>query len=714
MKQRIAWLLPALLLLAGVLVTRPDWRPAMLDHLEFALYDFWTARSAPRGVDPRIVIVDVDERSLSEQGRWPWSRERIATLVDRLFDHYKVGAAGFDIVFSEPESAAADERLARALKDRKVVLGYYFSSTGDLDAVGVRAGELPAAAFSVKAIESRDSYYSSWNGYGANLPVLVRAAGHAGHFNSQVDADGVVRRIPMLAEHRGGLYPAYSLVLAQIALDAPRLALDRLDRDDSGRGVEFLELTGGRSAHRVPVDPTLLSYVPYRGARGSFLYVSATDVLNRRAPIPPLHDKIIVIGSTAPGLYDLRATPLARVYPGVEIHANMVAGILDSSILRQPRSLHAWLAWGLAASGGALIAALALLGPLPASLLALLLAAIWFAAAAIAWRSGLYVPVATPLATLLTVYFAVIVTRWVDETRRARALLDLFGQYVPAEVVRRMARIHKIPSMTPEDRELTILFCDIQRFMRASRHLPANQVALLLRNVLGPLGQIVHQHGGTIDKYIGDAIMVFWGAPLDDPRHASHAVKAALKMIAYMPTINQSLAGLGLPSVHISVGINTGVASVGDMGSEHRRAYTAVGHTVNLAARIEASTRSYGLSCFVGVETMRQCANEVIFREVDHLLVKGYDKEVTVYAPEALRADLDEPGLAKLEDELERWHRALGHYRQQCWDEATPEIEGLRKEHPDKRLYAMFLDRIAALRQSPPQANWGGAWVASG
>ncbi|MDP1996078.1 MAG: CHASE2 domain-containing protein, partial [Gallionella sp.] len=324
-----------------------------VDQLSAILYDYRLQLTMPRTVDDRIVILDIDEKSLKEEGRWPWSRDRLALLMDKLFDKYGVAVVGFDVVFAEKDESSGlkvlqkigqdqlkgdaqfqavltqlrpqleyDRLFADKIRNRNVVLGYYLTSQGDTHI----SGALPEPAFPAGTFKGRPIGFTSWNGYGANLPELQQAAASAGHFNPLVDFDGEVRRVPILVEYGGAYYESLSLAVVRTLLGQPELLPGFAEGDTSGYGgLEWLELDTAGGRLKIPVDANVATFVPYRGNQGSFKYISIADVLHDRVEISQLKNKIVLVGTTAPGLLDMRATPVAEVYPGVEIHANMIA-----------------------------------------------------------------------------------------------------------------------------------------------------------------------------------------------------------------------------------------------------------------------------------------------------------------------------------------------------------------------------------------------------
>ena len=705
-------------------------RVPLLETLDAFVYDTRLRLTAPGGVDERIVIVDVDEDSLSELGRWPWSRDRMAALVTQLFDHYAIRLLGFDVVFAEPDNSSGlaaldamarrerqgdaafrasvdgrrgeldyDQRFADALRGRPVVLGYYFSSLDVAHASGV----LPEPALSADGLPARLPGVTSSNGYGANLASLQQAVGAAGHFNPVVDFDGISRRVPMLVEYRGSYYQSLALAMARVLLGNSALRPVIPDDPDYG-ALEWIELSRDDGpVVRIPVDEQAASLIPYRGTQGSFRYLSAADVLAARVPDEQLRGKIVLFGTTAPGLMDLRATPVGSTYAGVEIHANLLAGILDQSIVQKPAYLLGADVLLLVACALLLAVLLPIVSPLHATLVAgvvlLAVCALNFGL----WSAGLAMPLASTFAAIVAIYAFNMAWGYFIETRSKRQFAELFGQYVPPELVDVMARDPKRYSMEGRNAELTVLFSDVRGFTSISEGLDPKELSQLMNAYLGAMTAIVQKSRGTLDKYIGDAIMAFWGAPVAAPDHARRAVLTALAMQGEVRRLDAPFAARGWPALKIGVGINTGTMTVGDMGSKVRKSYTVMGDAVNLGSRLEGITKQYGVGIIVSATTRAQ-VDDVVYRELDRVRVKGKDEPVAIYEPFGVCGEID---AAELE-ELALWDEALSLYRAQQWEAAAGRLYNLSQRNPQRTLYALYAQRIAHYREHPPGDAWDG------
>lgn len=710
-----------------------------IHRLDAILYDARLRASMPRSLDARVVIVDIDEKSLAEVGRWPWGRNRLAGMVDELFERQKVAIVGFDVVFAEPDDSSGLRRLremaegelketagfqqrlaqlqgsldydaafARALEKRPVVLGYYLTSDRD----GRKSGALPAPVMTRENLQGRPIAFYSFDGYGSNLPQLAKAAPVAGYFNSITDRDGVVRSIPLVAEHGGAYYESLALAMFRVMMGQPTVE-PGFPRDKfvgrSYSGLESILLKLGPRQLAIPVDDKVATLVPFRGPGGpqgkSFQYVSASDLLAKRLPEGALKDKIVLVGTTAPGLLDLRVTPVGETYPGVETHANVISGLMEGRLFVKPDYAMGYEVVMLLVAG----LALALLLPLLSATVAVL-ASVGVAGALVAlnyWLFmgyGLVMPLASAL-VMVGMAFAVNMSYgYFVESRHKRELANLFGTYVPPELVDEMVKDPDSYSMKAASKELTVMFCDMRGFTKMSEKMEPTQLQELLNAVFSRLTDIIRANRGTIDKYMGDCVMAFWGAPVETPNHAELAVKSAMEMSQAVRRINEEHRAKGIPEIGVGVGINTGTMCVGDMGSDVRRSYTVIGDAVNLGSRLEGLSKVYGVDIVVS-ETARQQAREFAWQELDRVRVKGKEQAVGIFYPVAPAAALDK----QTADELRTWAAFLKAYRAQDWDQCDLQMLNLHRLGAKKYLYDLYAERVASMRLLPFDPGWDGA-----
>jgi adenylate cyclase len=699
--------------------------------LENYTYDMRLNLLMPNTIDNRIVIVDIDEKSLIEQGRWPWGRDKMAQLVNQLFATYEINTLGFDVVFAEKDESSGlknlewmqqrylkddvgfadalkivkpqldyDQIFAESLKNRKVVLGYYFQIHGDTNHIG----KLPAETFTAESFENQPISFVEASGYGANLEILQQSAYSAGHYNPEPDADGIMRKISTLIKYQGNYYDSLAVAVARAYLQNPvmvaKFATTGVGEDYAG--LEAFQMAG----KRIPVDGEVATLVPYRGVQGSFKYVSATDVLNNKVRPESLKNKIVLVGTTAPGLMDLRATPVQATYPGVEVHANMISGILDNNIKERPAYTQGLEFLLLLLAGLLLALTLPSLNPLKATLMTLGILATVLGIIFLGWQyANLVLPMASSLLMIGLIYLLNMSYGFFVESRGKRQLTGLFGQYVPPDLVIEMAKNPEAIDVKGESREMTVLFSDIRGFTQISESLAPKELTQMMNEFLTPMTQIIHSNRGTIDKYMGDAIMAFWGAPLRDKNHAQHALDAALQMNAAMKGLSAKFVAKGWPEMRMGFGLNTGDMVVGNMGSSFRMAYTVMGDSVNLGSRIEGLTKNYGVDIIVS-EFVKMQTSSMIYRELDIVRVKGKDKPVTIFEPMGTAEQVQQEDL----DELHLYHDALKNYRNQEWTLAEKQLQQLEKVC-QKPLYDLYLARIKLFKRVPPEASWDGVFT---
>src|SRR5688572_43038 len=675
----------------------------------------------PPGVDERLVILDIDEKSLGELGRWPWNRRLMAELIDKLFDRYGVALLGFDVVWAERDPSSGidlldgiarevpafqaayaklrpgldfDARFAASMKGRPVVLGYYFNS----ETRAVKANALPQPVLPQGAFDGRRVDFPLWSGFTGNLPIYLQNAAGAGHINPVADFDGVLRRVPLVIEYQGEYYEAFSVAVARALLasqtgQSPEVVVG----PDGAAQLEWLRI----GALEIPVNETAAALIPYR--RNGFRYVSLADVVQERVAPEMLKGRIAIIGTTAPTLQDMRATPVAEVFPGVEIHANMIAGILDETVKKRP----------LYVVGAEVV--LLLIGGIAFAILIPRLSALWATLATVlgivliaafnfmVWQGGLVLPLAASVLIAAAIYVLNMAYGYFVESRSKRRLAGRFREYVPPEVVERM-ELDPDKYDKPKSAELTILFSDIRGFTSISEALTPDALREYINEYLTEMSSIIRdRYRGTLDKYIGDAIMAFWGAPVENPEHARSALLAALAMQRECASLNARFAARGWPALKIGIGVNSGTVRVGDMGSRVRRAYTAMGDAVNVASRLEGRTKAYGVGILVG-EATRSRVQDVAFREIDRIKVKGKGEAITIYEPLGLEGEISR-------DELRRWTEALHAYRARDWDAATMSLGRLLAMNPASGLYGVYLQKIEEKRRNPPPSDWDGVTV---
>lgn len=719
-----------------------------INQVDNIFYDARLQWTMPGGIDERIVIVDVDEKSLvtPELGRWPWSRDKMARIMDILFEHYQIRLLGFDVIWAEPDTSSGftvlqkltknelkgdaqfattvnslakrldyDAIFAQSLENRPVVLGYYFNSNQDATEIGA----LPEPIFTKDDLAGRQTQFALRKGYGANLEKITFAAPLAGHFNPTVDTDGVIRRVPLIAQYQDDYYESLSLAMYRLYRAQTKSGQERLGTLPARIPGAQLEPAGDpKTGNAFPIEGIRIdglsipvglgtnTLVPFRGRQQSFPYISLADVYNKTVPKEKLQGKILLVGTTAPGLADLRATPVSGLYPGVEVHANLLAGMLDlekGGIKSIPPFTLAIELLAIAVLGIVLTVCMALMSAIPSAIALVLSVGLVLVINLSLWQAGFAMPIASLLFLIAGIYIGNIAYGYFVESRHKRQLADLFGTYVPPELVEKMAENPLQYNMVAKKAQLTVLFADIVGFTSISERLSPQELTAFVNEYLTEMSATIRSHGGTLDKYIGDAIMAFWGAPIDDVNHATSGVTAALAMQSKLRELKTEYAKRGWPEIKVGLGLSTGDMTVGDMGSKIRKAYTVMGDSVNLGSRLEGITRTYGVGVLVS-EATQVASHGIIYREIDIVRVKGKDNPIRIYEPICLENELASDVRAR----LEQWQKVLINYRTQAWQAADDTLVQLQAIEPDCKLYTLYRERIAQWRKSPPAVDWDG------
>lgn len=669
----------------------------------------------------KIVILDIDEKSLANEGRWPWSRHKLAELVAVLSEYGAIVVA-FDVVFSEPERnpvievnqhlrnhkidweipkswleiADGDNNFSRHIKDMDVVLGYFFQ-----DQVNIQVGQLPEPGYRLTAQQKSSLVSITKPGYAANLNIFQQPAAGAGFVSTFADADGVIRRSPLVIRHRDSLYPSLSLATVMSYLFVSSIEIETLPL---GSVEVMTSIAAGGQKARTDVNGQVI--IPYRGIQHSFPYISVTDVLQKKIDETDLEGAIVLVGTSAIGLADLRATPVGTQYPGVEVHANIIRSLLSGEFPYRPE-WEAGLTLSILVFLGALLSLwLPKLGPVASVMLSLFTLILIVSGNFYSWHVfRLDLPIASTVLLIMTLTLLNLAYGYFRENASRRLLKGMFNQYVPQAHIERMLEDPEAYQFSGDSQELTVLFADIRSFTTISEHLSAADLKSMLNQYFTPITKIIFDNDGTIDKYVGDMVMAFWGAPIEDEQHARNGILAAIAMQKMTQKISADFISRGLPEIKIGVGLNSGVMNVGDMGSSYRRAYTVLGDAVNLGSRLESITKYYGADILVGERTAELCP-DILFAFVDRIQVKGKDDPIAVYQPLGIHSDVSE----EKKVELKRFELAYSDYLKQSWEEALEKFELLKSNHPEAKIYQVYIDRIQGLREQVLTQNWDGVF----
>ncbi|MFO1111881.1 MAG: adenylate/guanylate cyclase domain-containing protein [Bradyrhizobium sp.] len=720
--------LVCLVLLVGFAALRV-WDPHPVQEMRVRTWDnFQLIEPRVKTMRP-VTIVDIDERSLADPrlGQWPWPRTRIADIITHLT---RLGAVviAFDAVFSEPDrlnpDIAADtfrnldeatrEKLralpsndqifADAIRASRVVLGE--SGGPEVHALDKN---LPVTGLAMLGEEPQPFLYK-FPGLLRNVEVLEQAAAGRGLFTIRPERDGIVRRVPMIMVAQGIIMPSLTFEMLRVASGSGTILI-KADK----AGIQSVGVKG----FQIPTDANGQLWVHY-ARRDPSIYVSAVDVMDGRVPPDRINGKLVLIGTSSIGLNDIKTTPVSPAMPGVEIHAQMLESALSGAVVWQPNFGIALEFFGALILGLLVIVFAPNFGPVTLVGVGALFAT---GLIGLSWffynQHRLLVDFTYPLMSTTAIYLTLIFFSFVREQSQRRQIRSAFGQYLSPALIEQLAQSPEKLVLGGEEREITIMFTDMRGFTTISESYKNNPQGLtaLMNRFLTPLTNAILSRKGTIDKYMGDAIMAFWNAPLDDKDHPINACEAALDMLDRCDALNRireeeaKEGGHPYIPLNIGVGLNTGNCVVGNMGSDVRFDYSAYGDSVNLASRLEGQSKEYGFPIIVGSKTAMAAKEKFAILELDFIMVKGKKEPEVIYAIVG-RNDVAMSGafqrLRNLTIEM------LACYRNRDWDGALAAIERGRSSEDGEALsslYRLYETRIRGYIETPPPADWNGAFA---
>lgn len=706
----------------------------------FDLFNRFEPRTPPN--PSPVTIVDIDEKSLAEVGQWPWPRTQVAELVAKLRN---AGAAvvGFDMVFAEPDRTSP-ERLAKTITGLPPDVARSLSGLPDNDGVFgqiVRTARVVAGqSGSTEVIEQPPSPASEETSVkGAlgvsplkfverfphlihNVDPLEAAASGRGFFSLSQEVDGLIRRVPIVGIVDGVLKPALSLDMLRVGLGGNSILTNA---DEAGLIDVRVQTPQGNFP--VPTDSSGRLWVYYAQPDANLppekrrLYVSAADVLSGTAPQSRLAGHLVLVGTSAVGLKDIRATPLESRLPGVEVHANILETILTQDFISYPRYMNAVELLLMVMAGLALLFLVPRVGPVW-TLVGL--GVVSGGIVGLSWylftTQRILVDMSFPGMTVFAVYSVLAFSNYARDATEKRQVRTAFSQYLSPDLVAELAANPERLRLGGETRKMTLLFCDVRGFTTISEQFKTDPQGLtrLINRLLTPLTQRILERRGTIDKYMGDCIMAFWNAPLEDPRQEENACRSALEMFEALKSLNEERRkeaeeeGIEFLPLNIGIGINTGDCVVGNMGSEQRFDYSVLGDAVNLASRLEGQSKGYHVGIVIGAETADAVSGSFAVPELDLIAVKGKKEAVrihTVLGDETVLNDPEYKSLKAGHDEM------LTLYRTQRFEEALKRIESLRGRLGGVMdgFYDLYEERIREYLENPPPSDWDGVYIAT-
>lgn len=720
------WL--ALVALVGLAVLR-IYDPSPVQILRLKSFDAYQVLKPREATDNLVTVVDLDEDSLAEIGQWPWSRSVVAEMVEKLTAAGAV-AIGFDIVFAEPDRLSPT-RLADALPPHYAAIADQLRQLPDSDAVLAKVLEQTptvlgqtaaddARGFDVKPIAGiarkggdPNKFLQTYQGLVHNLPLLESKAQGSGLFNYVADGDNVVRRVPAMVLIGGQIYPTLSMEMIRVAAGLPNYIVDT----NPVEGIQAI-IVQGDNPIAVPTDPQATLW-PHYAKRTTARYLSAREVVKGTFDPKRVENKLVIFGASAAGLRDLRTTPVDADIPGVEVHAQLLESMLTDSLLSRPVSAQGEEILLMILCGLLVIFGMPLVGArwtllLVATILGGVLWYGWYQFSA----NRVLMDTTAPALSALIVFMVGTYASYAAEAAQRRQIRNTFAFYLSPAMVDRLASNPDQLRLGGETRDMTLLFSDVRGFTTISEMFDAQGLTAFMNRYLTPMTDIALAKGAYIDKYIGDAIMAFWNAPLDDADHVRHACETVLDMRTALIDLNAELKaeaeakGTRFIPINIGIGLNTGPCVVGNMGSNQKFNYSTLGDTVNLASRLEGQSKPYHVDNIIGEATAAQAA-EFAYLEVDLLQVKGKTVPVRIYT---LVGDALLKGTAAFQKLAAAHERLLAAYRGQDWETAEAliaECRDLSKDLSCYSLYQTYEERIAEFRDSPLPADWDGVYIAT-
>ncbi len=721
------WMSVVVLLL---FVALRSWDPAPIETLRLKTFDLYQTIRPREAAVQAVAIVDIDEESLAEHGQWPWPRTLVADLVMRIADYGSIAMA-FDAVFPEADRMSPDllaDSLKRAsdalrqelrtlpsndrvfadvLRRTRVVLG---QSGYQRDLARGRSRPISPVPFGTIGGDPRP-FLIEFPGIVRNIAELEDASSGDAMFTLLPELDGIVRRVPAVMTVESVIIPALVLELLRVATGQDAYLIKSGPGGVSSVGLAGIE---------IPTDGNGRIWINY-ARRDPGRYISAKDVLSGAAAPESLAGKLVLIGSSATGLHDVKATPLDPAMPGVEVQAQLLETILTQSYLKRPNYAAGAEVLMTVAIGLVTIVLVPLLGALMTLILG---GAIALGLAGLSGylyvSQGALVDIAYPLISSFAVYLFLVFVNYFHEETQRQQVRGAFNQYLSPDLVEQLARNPDKLVLGGETREMTFLFCDVRGFTMISELYRDDPQGLtrLMNRFLTPLTNAIIEHQGTVDKYMGDAVMAFWNAPLDDADHATHACQAALAMIESLDELNLTReaeardAGEAFLPIRVGIGINTGVCVVGNLGSDLRFDYSVLGDPVNLASRIEGQSKAYGLSIVLGSTTAATVEDEFALLEIDLIRVRGRSEPDHIFALLGERTRALEPAFAAL---VEANQTMLGRFRARDWDGALNALAICRGTETDLGMdeyFDMYEARIRGFRADPPPDDWDGVFQA--
>lgn len=686
--------------------------PKSLESIDNRLRDYMFILRGEIPQNDKVVIVDIDEKSLKQIGQWPWSRDVLSTMLENL-TNAGVAIIGFDIVFAEEDRTSPhkilnkfnikqanipnyDEQFAQTIANTPTILGYQFQ-LNDVTFIEEKTPQIPAI-FVEKNKDFDVDYVINGKGTILNIPIVQDNSYSSGFFNNVPDESGIIRSVPLVIRYNEQLYPSLAFELLRAVLDVKKVIVNY-----NTLGVQDITL----GDITIPTDRYGRIIVNYRGKEKTFKYISAADIVSNNFKAEDIEGKVVLVGTSAAGLFDLRATPFESVFPGVEVHANVIDNILQEDFLFKP-------SW----ADGANIMHIIVLGIIvflvvinlniyfiPISF-ALFLGLDTYLIYYVLFHNGMIVNIFFPMFTIIVTSAVAILVNYLFEIRQSNLIKNKFASKVSPKVMEDLLK-NEENTLQGQSKEVTVFFSDVRGFTNISEAMPdAKALIDYLNEYMEPMSEIIMNNEGTIDKFIGDAIMAYWNAPSHVANHQDKAVKASLEQIKHLKVLNEKLLSENKPPIDIGIGLNCGVAVVGEMGSSGRSDYTVIGDPINLGARLESLCKYYDSKLNISNFMKENLKEEYILRFLDLVKVKGKTEPVEIWQV----LDFGK-ATGSLKEELDAYANAIELYKKSNFKEALELFKHLQnnEKKTNKNIYKMYIERCEHYLQTPP-TNFDGVF----
>lgn len=726
MKDKYKVLILLFLFISLLLSSAYLYLPAQFQSLDSRIRDLYFNFRGPEQASKDIVIVDIDERSIKELGQWPWERDKFARILTHL-SNYGAGIIGLDIVFAEADKTSPnrlakkwnidkkdlpdyDLILSQVIASTPTVLGYVF----DFDANNTKDAPLIPAIFIEKNKPNRE-FLPLAHGVLTNLDVIQKNSYSSGYMNNIPDPTGVIRSVPLLIKYDDQVYPSLAFEMYRIALGARKVTVTY-----SNAGLENVQV----GEQEIKTDRFGRLYLNFRGPFKSYTYISAVDIYNNTVDKKILEGKFVLIGTSAYGLMDLRSTPMDSVIAGVELHANLIDNLLHNDMLRKPSwmeiadILAIFIIAFLVIFIYSRLSLKLLLVVYPASFFALL-----YANYHLLFTEHIIINFIFPLFAIVFSLIGILGVNYFFETRQKDMIKGKFASKVSASVMEDILKNPNSNTLDGAEKEITVFFSDVRNFTNISEAMGnAKSLIKFMNEIMEPMTEIIIEENGTVDKYIGDAIMAYWNAPLDVKNHADKAVCASLRQLHHLKSLNEKLRANPefenvvkmadnnhAPIVDIGIGLNSGVAIVGEMGSTKRSDYTAIGDPINVGARLESLCKYYNSRLNISSFTKDMLKEKYIFRFLDLVTLKGKLEPLEIWQVHDFDADEQETlfysSKKELLAELDIYHKAIELYKSEKFKEALDIFKELNtwENKSNLNIYNIYIERCQHYIEIPPQ-----------